>query len=35
MSEKKHPGIYLIVEFDWPSPVNAEDGEKARPTPGL
>ena len=30
MSEQKHPGIYLIVEFDWPSPVNAEDGEKAR-----
>ena len=30
MSEQKHPGIYLIVEFDWPSPVNAEVGKKAR-----
>jgi hypothetical protein len=30
MSEQKHPGIYLIVEFDWPSPFNAEDGKKAR-----
>jgi len=30
MSEQKHPGIYLIVEFDWPSPLNAEEGKKAR-----
>lgn len=30
MSEQKHPGIYLIVEFDWPNPVNAEVGKKAR-----
>ena len=30
MSEKTRPGIYLIVEFDWPSPFNSEDGKKAR-----
>jgi hypothetical protein len=30
MSEQKHQGIYLIVDFDWPSPFDAEDGKKAR-----
>lgn len=30
MSEQKHPGIYLIVEFDWPQPVTQEVGKKAR-----
>ncbi|HEY5729622.1 MAG TPA: hypothetical protein VIS72_06190 [Anaerolineales bacterium] len=30
MSEQKHPGIYLIVEFDWPRPFDAEVGKKAR-----
>jgi hypothetical protein len=30
MSEQKHLGIYLIVEFEWPNPFSAEDGKKAR-----
>lgn len=30
MPEQKHPGIYLIVEFDWPQPFTKEVGSKAR-----
>jgi len=30
MTGQKQPGIYLIVEFDWPRPVTGEDAEKAR-----
>jgi len=30
MTGQKHPGIYLIVEFDWPRPFTREDGDKAR-----
>lgn len=29
MAEKKIPHIYLIVEFDWPNPVEAEIARKA------
>ncbi|MCB0119858.1 MAG: hypothetical protein H6634_07375 [Anaerolineales bacterium] len=29
MTEKRSPGIYLIVEFDWPNPVDAETAKKA------
>ena len=30
MSENPHPGLYLMVEFDWPEPVTAEVAKKAR-----
>ncbi|HAV78670.1 MAG TPA: hypothetical protein DCX53_15080 [Anaerolineae bacterium] len=30
MSHQKHPGIYLIVDFDWPRPFDTEVGKKAR-----
>ena len=30
MPEQTSPGIYLFIDFDWPSPFNAEVGEKAR-----
>ena len=30
MNEKAKPGIYLVVEFDWPSPFTPEHGQKAR-----
>ena len=29
MSEQKAPGIYLIVDFDWPNPMNPDAGKKA------
>ena len=29
MSEQNSPGIYLIVEFDWPHPFDPEMGKKA------
>jgi hypothetical protein len=29
MSDKRKPGIYLIVEFDWPRPSDPEAGKKA------
>ena len=30
MSEKNIPGIYLIVEFDWPRPFTPEVGKNAQ-----
>lgn len=30
MPEQEQPGIYLIVEFDWPQPFTQEIGKKAR-----
>lgn len=30
MAEQKQPGIYLIVEFDWPQPFTQDVGKKAR-----
>ena len=29
MSDYPQPGIYLIVEFDWPRPFTAEQGQMA------
>lgn len=29
MSEQPHPGVYLIVEFEWPRPIDSEAGQKA------
>jgi len=29
MSEKQSPGIYLIIEFDWPNPITREQGQNA------
>ena len=30
MTTEKTPGIYLIVEFEWPKEFNPETGMKAR-----
>lgn len=30
MAEQKSPGIYLIVEFDWPSPMRPELIQRAK-----
>ncbi len=30
MSQPSHPGLYLIVDFDWPETVAAETVQKAR-----
>lgn len=29
-SEGSHPGLYLIVDFDWPEPLLPEAADKAR-----
>jgi hypothetical protein len=29
-SAQPHPGLYLIVDFDWPAPVTSETADKAR-----
>jgi hypothetical protein len=29
-SEQIHPGLYLIVDFDWPEPLPSEAADKAR-----
>jgi hypothetical protein len=30
MSGKAKPGIYLVIEFDWPNPFEPGHGQKAR-----